>query len=66
MTGAQARAVVPVEVLVEENVVAPVRVGLECLRAPVDRTLAAGITQEDAGQALRDLPGDLEEVHQRA
>ena len=40
MTGAQARAVVPVGALIEEDVIAPARVGLECLRTAVDRALA--------------------------
>ena len=37
MAGAEPGAVVAVEVLVEEHVVAPVRIGLEFLRAAVDR-----------------------------
>ena len=50
-------AVVGVEVLVEEDVVAPVGVGLELLRAPVDGPPAMFIAQEDAGKPVRDLLG---------
>ena len=39
VAGAQPRPVVAVEVLVEEDVVAPVRIGLELLRAAIDRPL---------------------------
>ena len=41
VTGAQPGAVVAVEVLVEEDVVAPMRIGLELLAAAVDRAPAA-------------------------
>src|SRR5690349_20032735 len=41
MAGAEPGAVVAVEVLVEQNVVVPVRIGLELLGAAVDRPPAA-------------------------
>ena len=50
-------AVVGVEVLVEEDVVAPVGVGLEFLRSTVDGTPTLFITQEDAGKPVRNLLG---------
>jgi hypothetical protein len=50
MTGANARAVVAVEVLVKQEHVAPMWVLLEFLYATVDRTPAIGIAQENARQ----------------
>src|SRR6266508_3105324 len=55
--------VVPVEVLVEQEIVGPERVLLKLARSPVDRPPAVAVTQEDAGQPARDLLGDLVEVH---
>src|SRR4029453_16484566 len=48
VTGADASSVVAVEVLVEEQQIAPVRVGLEFLSAAVDGTATIGVPQEDA------------------
>src|SRR5512135_944739 len=56
---ADAGAVVAVEVLVEEHVVAEVRVRLEPLVAAEDRAPPAGILQEDPVQAPRDFPRDV-------
>ena len=53
---AKAGAVVAVEVLVEEDVVAPVRVVLELLRAAVDRPAALVVAQEDRAEAVGELP----------
>ena len=53
VAGPDAAAVVPVEVLVEEHQVAPVRVGLELLGSAVHRPAAVGIAQEDAGETSR-------------
>src|SRR5512136_731754 len=63
---AQARAVVPMEVLVEEDVISPVGIGLEFLRSTIDGTLTLFITQEDTGQTIRDLFAYIEEVHHLA
>src|SRR5512138_3419680 len=41
VAGAQSRPVIPVEVLIKQDVVAPVGVGLELLRAAVDGSPAA-------------------------
>jgi hypothetical protein len=38
VAGPKARAVVSVKILVEQNVIPPVRIGLEFLRAAVNRT----------------------------
>src|SRR5260370_33488708 len=48
MAGSQAGAVVAVEVLVVQDVLAPVRIVLKLLRSSVDRTLTVGITEKDA------------------
>ena len=63
---AEPGAVVAVEVLVEEDVVAPVGIGLELLRAAVDGSPAVLVAQEDAGEPVGDLLGHLEEVHHLA
>src|SRR5215470_11895904 len=49
------RPAIPMEVLVEEDLVPPVRIALELLRAPVDRPPAVRIAQEDAREPVRDL-----------
>src|SRR5262249_24636309 len=61
-----AGAVVAVEVLEEENQVAPVWVGLELLRAAVDGPSTALVAQENAREARHDLFRHLEEVHHPA
>ena len=66
VAGAEAGAVVAVEVLIERNAVAPVRVVLELFRAAKHRTPAGLVAQEDALQAIGDLVGHLGERHQRA
>src|SRR5262249_53868848 len=66
MAGAQAGAVVAMEVLVKQDQVAPVRVVLELLRPTVDRTPAILVLEEDAGASTRDLFSDLIQVHEAA
>ena len=66
VAGAQPGAVVAVEVLVEQDVVAPVGIGLELLRAAVDGSPAVLVTQEDPGEPVGDLLAHLEEVHHLA
>ncbi len=63
VAGAQAGAVVAVEVFVEKDVVLPVRIVDELARAAEDRTAAFVVEQEDAGHAIRQLLGDLVERH---
>src|SRR6266567_8627154 len=60
---AQPRPVVSVEVLVEQEVIAPVGIGLELLGPTVDGPPTALIAKEQAAQPVRDLLGNLEEVH---
>src|SRR6516162_9194486 len=55
MAGAQPGAVVAMEVLVEQDVILPVRIFLEFFRTSINRALAAGVAQEDARQS----PGNL-------
>ena len=56
VAGPEPRAVVAVEVLVEQEVVAPVRIGLELLRAAVDGAPAVLVPQEDPRRAGRRSP----------
>src|SRR6266540_4103129 len=60
---AEAGPVVAVEVLVEQEQVAPVRVLLKLARPPVDRPPALAVAEKDAGQPARDLLGDLIQGH---
>ncbi len=55
MTGTDAPARISVEVLVEKRVVAPVRVGLECLVRAEDRAVPVLPAQEDVCQPAREL-----------
>src|SRR5271168_5003862 len=66
MTGADASAIVAVEIFVEQQVIAPIRIALELLGSPEHRPPAGLIAQEDPGQPIGDLAGDLEQVHQVA
>ena len=47
MTGAKARAIIPVKVLVEQYVILPVWVLLKLLCAAIERTFTAGIRKKD-------------------
>ena len=61
VAGTEARPIVPVEVFEVGQQVAPVRVGLELLRATVDRAAAVFTAQEGTSQAAGQLGGDLSE-----
>src|SRR5271166_707602 len=63
MACTQARAVVTVEVFVEQDVIPPMRIGLELLRAAVYRTPSTLIAQEDPSEPVGDLLAHLEQVH---
>ena len=63
MTRAQTRAVIAVEVFVEEDQVAPVRILLKLPRAPVNRAAALIVSLEDGGEPARDLLGHLVQMH---
>src|SRR5512135_2683705 len=62
MAGPQPGAVVAVEVFMEKDIVAPLRIVLELLHAAVHRPPARRIAQKDAGQAMRQLLADFEEI----
>jgi hypothetical protein len=59
MAGANAGAVIPVEVFVKQNEIAPVRVGLKLLGAAIERTPAVRVAMKNsknpAGYFRRDL-----------
>jgi len=57
MTGAKATAGFAMEILVEQNQITPVRIGLEFLQALVDGSLSSLILQKDTGKATRQLAG---------
>src|SRR5262249_38309595 len=61
MAGAQAGAVVAVEVLVEQDQVAPMRIGLEFSGASVDGASALLVAKEQTREPLGDLSRDLEQ-----
>jgi len=64
LAGADAGAIVAVEVFVEQQVVAPLGIALRFLRRAKDRPEAGFIAQKDPGQAISDLLRHLEQVHQ--
>ena len=66
MTRPDAGTVVAMKVLVEQDVVPPMRVRLEFFGAAVNRPAAVGIARESSGQPTRDLLGHFEQVHQFA
>ena len=51
------------EILVEQDMVAPVGVGLKFFRSTVDRPPTLRIPQEYPGKPVRDFLSHLEEVH---
>src|SRR5262249_7582700 len=63
MAGAEAGAVVAVEVLEEQDGIAPIRVVLKFVGAAVHRSPSVGTTQKDTRQAARQLGGDLPQAH---
>src|SRR3954467_1431931 len=66
VTRAQPGAVVPLEVLVEQDVVAPVGVALKLLHAAVNGSPPLLVAGEGPDQTLGDLLAHLEQVHQLA
>jgi hypothetical protein len=59
VTGAETGAVVAMEIFVEQQMIAPVRIALELLGAPEYRPTAALVTQKDPGQAIGDFVRDF-------
>src|SRR5204862_6411158 len=66
MTRAEPCAVIAMEVLIEQDMVAPVRILLKLLRAAVHWPAPSAVEKEDPRQAIRNLLGNLEEIHQFA
>src|SRR5262245_11454270 len=66
MTRTEPSAVVSMEILVEQDVVTPVRIGLKESGPAVHRTPALCVTEEDSRQPICDLPGHFEQVHHAA
>src|SRR5258705_9490572 len=64
VTGAQPGTIVAMEVFIEVDVVAPVRIRLELFRSAVDWSLAMRVAQENPGEPVRDFLADLEEGHE--
>src|SRR5215472_8683270 len=61
VAGTYAPACITMEVLVEQQVVAEVGVGLKCLVFAEDRAASMPVTQEDVREPTRELIGDLPE-----
>src|SRR5262249_27865327 len=66
MARTEPRAVVAVEILVEQQQIAPVRVVLERRRAAVHSPPAVLVAQEDVREPCCDLFRDVEQVHPAA
>ena len=47
VAGAESRAIVPVEIFVEQNVIFPMRIFLKLLSSTIDGPPTVGVTQED-------------------
>src|SRR5271157_3948818 len=50
MACSQTSAIISVEILVEQDVILPVRIGLKFLRSPVNRSTASLVAEEYSGQ----------------
>src|SRR5262245_40248994 len=66
MAGTQAGAIIAVEVLVEQDEIAPMWIFLENARTPVNRPASTSVAEEDAGQTPREILGDLVQIHELA
>ena len=60
MVGAQPGTVVAVEILVELQVVVPMRIGLKFFRSTVHRALALCVPEKNGRKAVGNLLADLE------
>src|SRR5438105_15770313 len=66
VAGAEAGAVVAVEVFVEQQMIAPMGIALKFFGAPEYRPPAGFVAQEDPGQPIGNVLSDLEQIHQLA
>src|ERR1041385_8833461 len=62
----QSGSVVAMEVFVEQQIIAPIRIGLEFFRAPIHRQAPVLIAEENTGQAITDFMAHLKQIHQSA
>src|SRR5262245_38150807 len=63
MAGAEPGPIVAMEVLVEQNEIAPVRILLEFPGSSINRTPSLSVAQKDAGQAPAQFLSNLIEGH---
>jgi L-rhamnose isomerase len=63
MVGPQTRAVIAVEILVEQDIVAPVRVGLKFIYSAINRAASFAVLQKNASQAQGNQLADLPQRH---
>jgi hypothetical protein len=61
---AKARTVIRVEILMEKDVILPLRIGLKFLHTPVNWPATGFASQEDTCQTIGDFASYLEQVHQ--
>src|SRR5690349_2697348 len=66
VAGAKSSAIVAMEILIEKNIIAPVRVGLEFFGTAVYRPPTLFVPEKDAGEPPGNIHGHLEEVHHAA
>jgi hypothetical protein len=66
VAGTYAGSIVTVEVFIEQQMILPMGVVLEDLLTSKDRPEALCITREDGRQPVRELLGDLIEIHHLA
>src|SRR5690349_8590323 len=63
MACAESLAVVAVEIFVERNIVAPVRIAVERFHAAEHRTISRGVRKKHVDQTFREQRRDLPQVH---
>ena len=66
VAGSDAGAVVAMEILVEQQVIAPIGIALKFFGTAENRSPSGFIAQKDRGEAIGDLLCHLEQVHQLA
>src|SRR5208337_5294740 len=63
VAGADPRAVVAMEILEEQETVAPVRICLKSFRSSIHWSPPGFVTEEDADQPIGNLAANLEKIH---
>jgi hypothetical protein len=66
MARSQSSAVIPMEVLVKQNAILPVRIGLEFIGPSIHWPPARLVTQEDPCQPIGNFPRYLKQIHEIA